>query len=227
MNTFAVVAGLLSLLVLILTAWLLHQFERSKRKKEPRPWWKTWVRSAMVAAVAFQFMGISLYSWVPLYGTIWLIAIAMGVRMLAYCTRTMNASSIQIHFELDEVARTSGVSQLMSFRWIFIPIMMPAIFYSALMVGMLAARDLTLPLVMNTGKQQVVSVLIFDLQTNGDQNAAAAVSLYMIVVLVLLALFARRATGMQETGIHRQRSRRSLLVLPRFNGRRSTPRLVE
>ena len=114
----------------------------------------------------------------------------------------------------------------MSFRWIFIPIMMPAIFYSALMVGMLAARDLTLPLVMNTGKQQVVSVLIFDLQTNGDQNAAAAVSLYMIVVLVLLALFARRMTGMQETGVHRQRRRRKIFALPRLNGRRTTTNLA-
>ena len=155
----------------------------------------------MVAAVAFQFMGISLYSWVPLYGTIWLIAIAMGVRMLAYCTRTMNASSIQIHFELDEVARTSGVSQLMSFRWIFIPIMMPAIFYSALMVGMLAARDLTIPLVMNTGKAATISTLIFDLQSNGDQNAAGAISLYMIVLLALLAVAAHKLTGMSELGV--------------------------
>ncbi len=162
----------------------------------------------MVAAVAFQFMGISLYSWVPLYGTIWLIAIAMGVRMLAYCTRTMNASSIQIHFELDEVARTSGVSQLMSFRWIFIPIMMPAIFYSALMVGMLAARDLTIPLVMNTGKAATISTLIFDLQSNGDQNAAGAISLYMIVLLALLAVAAHKLTGMNELGVGAGRPRR-------------------
>ena len=90
----------------------------------------------------------------------------------------------------------------------------PAIFYSALMVGMLSARDLTLPLIMNTGESEVVSTLIFNLQTNGEQNAAAAVALYMIVVLVLLALFARRITGMQEirgTGVrHRKRRRFSI-----------------
>jgi len=169
----------------------------------------------MVAAVAFQFMGISLYSWVPLYGTIWLIAIAMGVRMLAYCTRTMNASSIQIHFELDEVARTSGVSQLVSFRWIFIPIMMPAIFYSALMVGMLAARDLTIPLVMNTGKAATISTLVFDLQSNGDQNAAGAISLYMIVLLALLAVTAHKMTGMSELGIGSGQSRRRRALVRR------------
>ena len=85
------------------------------------------------------------------------------------------------------------------------------------MVGMLAARDLTLPLIMTKPETEVVSVLIFNLQTNGDQNAAAAVALYMIVVLVLLALFARRITGMQEIGVYRKQARsRFSLRLPRF-----------
>ena len=152
----------------------------------------------IVTGVAFQFLGIAIFHWLPLFGTIWLVAIAMGTRMLAYCTRTMNATSLQIQFELDEAAYASGVSKLETFRKIFLPLMAPAIFYSALMVGMLAARDLTLPLVMNTGNSEVVATLIYNLQTNGEQNAAAAVALYMIVVLVLLALFARRITGMQE-----------------------------
>ena len=134
----------------------------------------------------------------------------MGTRMLAYCTRTMNATSLQIQFELDEAAYVAGVSKLDTFRRIFLPLMAPAIFYSALMVGMLAARDLTLPLVMNTGKSEVVATLIFNLQTNGEQNAAAAVALYMILVLVLLALFARRITGMQEIRGAEIKQRRSL-----------------
>ena len=165
----------------------------------------------IVTCVAFQFLGIAIYHWLPLFGTIWLVAIAMGTRMLAYCTRTMNATSLQIQFELDEAAYVSGVSKLDTFRRIFLPLMAPAIFYSALMVGMLAARDLTLPLVMNTGNSEVVATLIFNLQTNGEQNAAAAVALYMIIVLVVLALFARRMTGMQEirgVDIRRRRSAR-------------------
>ena len=173
----------------------------------------------MVSAVAFQFLGISIYSWVPLYGTIWLIAIAMGTRMLAFSTRTMNAASIQINFELDEAARASGVSQMRSFRRIFLPIMIPAIFYSALMVGMLAARDLTLPLVMNTGKAATISTLIFDLQNNGDYNAAGAVAIYMIVLLALLAVAAHKLTGMSEFGIGtiggRRRRRRHARARPR------------
>ncbi len=179
----------------------------------------------IVTAIAFQFLGIAIYHWLPLFGTIWLVAIAMGTRMLAYCTRTMNSTSLQIQFELDEVAHVSGVSKLATFRSIFLPLMAPAIFYSALMVGMLSARDLTLPLIMNTGETEVVATLIFNLQTNGEQNAAAAVALYMIFVLVLLALFARRITGMQEirgTGLRRRR--RNWKLTARGNNPKQTMR---
>ncbi len=167
----------------------------------------------IVMGVAFQFIGIGIYHWLPLFGTIWLVAIAMGTRMLAYCTRTMNAASLQIQYELDEAAYVSGVSMLETFRRIFLPLMAPAIFYSALMVGMLSARDLTLPLVMNTGGSEVVATLIYNLETNGEQNAAAAVALYMIFILVILALVARRMTGMQEIrdhGINRRKGLRGL-----------------
>ena len=179
----------------------------------------------IVTAIAFQFLGIAIYHWLPLFGTIWLVAIAMGTRMLAYCTRTMNSTSLQIQFELDEVAHVSGVSKLATFRSIFLPLMAPAIFYSALMVGMLSARDLTLPLIMNTGETEVIATLIFNLQTNGEQNAAAAVALYMIFVLVLLALFARRITGMQEirgTGLRRRR--RNWKLTARENNPKQTMR---
>lgn len=227
-NTLIVMAGAIVIAVTLASSitWVVTRSQHQSAR-----WTDTFVFLApavptIVTATAFQYLSIMVYQWLPLYGTIWLIAIAMGTRMLAYCTRTMNSAALQIQFELDEASYVSGVSKLTTFRGIFLPLMAPAIFYSALMVGMLAARDLTLPLVMSTGEQQVVSVLIFELQTNGDQNAAAAVSLYMIVVLVLLALFARRMTGMQETGIHRQRRRRKYFALPRLNGRR-TPDIVK
>ena len=152
---------------------------------------------------AFQVMGIAVYQWLPLYGTLWLIMVAMGTRMLAYCTRTMNAAALQIHPELEEAAWVAGLSRWRTFTGVFLPLMAPALFYAALMVGMLAARDLTLPLIMNSGGTPLVSVLIFDLQTNGETASAAAVALYMIVVLVLLVLAARKLPGMAEPGLEK------------------------
>jgi iron(III) transport system permease protein len=150
---------------------------------------------SMAAAVAFQMMGIALNQWVPIYGSVWLIIIAMSTRMLAFCTRTVNASGVQMHAELDEAAYASGISRWVAFRRIFLPIVAPALAYAGLMVGMLVARELTLPLMMDTGRMKLVATLIFDLQTNGSFGAASAVGLYMVVVLVALVLVARRLSG--------------------------------
>ena len=158
----------------------------------------------IVMGVAFQYAGIAVYHWLPLYGTIWLIALAMGTRFLAYCTRTMNSASLQIQFSLDEVAQASGVTRFASFRRIFLPLMFPAIFYSAVLVGMLAARDLTLPLIMLTGENHTISTLIFDLQASGADNEAAALSIYMILLLVVLAVIAHRISGASERGAERE-----------------------
>jgi iron(III) transport system permease protein len=155
----------------------------------------------MVAAVAFQILGIAIHRWLPLYGTIWLIAIAMATRLLAFGTRTVNAAAFQLHRELDEAAYASGVTSGTAFRRVFLPLVAPAVFYAALMAAMLSARELTLPLLIDTGNARLVSTLIFDLQTGGEVAAASAVGLYMILVLLALVLAARWIGDFTETGI--------------------------
>jgi len=53
---------------------------------------------------------------------------------------------------------------------------------------------------MTPAQSPVVSTLIYNLQTNGDNAAAAAIAIYMIVILVLLGVAARRLSGMGEDG---------------------------
>jgi iron(III) transport system permease protein len=155
---------------------------------------------SLAAAVSFQMAGIAVNHWLPLYGTVWLMVVAMATRMLSFCTRTVNGTALQIHAELDEAAYACGVSRLVTFRRIFLPIVAPALFYSALMVGMLAARELTLPLMMDNGQSPVMATLIFELQTNGRVGTASAVALLMMVILVALVLAARSLSGIRERG---------------------------
>ncbi len=150
---------------------------------------------SIVAAVAFQYFGMAVYRWIPIYGTIWLIALAIGTRMVAFCTRTINAASWQIHRQLDEAAYASGVSQLRTFLRVFLPMVAPALFYSGLMVALLSVRELTLPLLMDGGKTPVLSTLVFQLQSNGNHDVAAAVAIYMIAILIVLVLLLSSVPG--------------------------------
>jgi iron(III) transport system permease protein len=150
---------------------------------------------SIVAAVAFQYFGMAVYRWIPIYGTTWLIALAIGTRMVAFCTRTINAASWQIHRQLDEAAYASGVSQLRTFHRVFLPMVAPALFSSGLMVALLSVRELTLPLIMDGGKTPVITTLVFQLQSNGNHDVAAAVAIYMIAILIVLVLLLGRVSG--------------------------------
>ena len=149
----------------------------------------------MVAAVAFQMAAIAFHKWIPLYGSITLVAIAMATRMIAFASRTINSAAFQLHKELDEAAYASGLSRFETFREIFLPNVAPALWYSALMVAMLTARELTLPLMIVTGHSFVLSTLIFDLQTNGETGPAAALSLVLVIALGTVVFGARNAIG--------------------------------
>ena len=45
---------------------------------------------------------------VPLYGSVWLIALVYVVARLAFATRAMNGSLLQVHKELEEAASLPG-----------------------------------------------------------------------------------------------------------------------
>ena len=212
-NTFVVGVGAV---IMVLTWSLSICWVVTRSRSRSAAWVDTIVFlspavPSMVAAVAFQYLGIALYKWLPLYGTIWLVAIVMGTRMLAFCTRTMNAASWQIHAQLDEAAYVSGVSKFGTFRYVFLPILAPAVFYSAVIVALLSMRELTVPLMINTGHAPLISTLVFDLQMSGSHNVAAAISIYMIVFLVAVTFLAGRLTRMDKPLHERVRRRRPRL----------------
>src|SRR5262249_1285196 len=133
---------------------------------------------------------------------------------VAFCTRTINAASWQIHRQLDEAAYVSGISRLRAFRYVFLPMVAPALFYSAVMVGLLSVRELTLPRLMDAGKAPVVSTVGYNLQSNGNHDVAAAVAIYMIVILLGLVLVASRLAGVGFASAPALRVRRRLADEP-------------
>jgi iron(III) transport system permease protein len=193
-NTLAVivVATLVSLSGAIAISWVVTRSGTRLGRWIDRVVFISPAVPSMVAAVAFQTAAMILQPIVPLYGSVWLIAIALGSRMLAFCTRTLNAAGWQLHPELDEAAYASGLSRFATFNRLFVPLLAPALLYAGTMVCMLSARELTLPLMIDTGQAPVVAKLIYDLQTNGDFATSSAIAIYVIIVLFLVVALGRR-----------------------------------
>lgn len=134
-----------------------------------------------------------------IFGTVWTIAIAFIMQFIAYGTRMMNATLVQIHPELEEAGRVLGAPRLRIIGNIIGPLVTPAAIGLWLWVFLLALRVAALPLMLYSGKKGLVlSVLIWNLWNGGEVPSAAALGTLLMAVVFVLVMSARRF-GFQQS----------------------------
>src|SRR5262249_44375350 len=135
----------------------------------------------------------------PIFGTIWSMAIAFTITFVAYGTRAMNAAILQIHRDLEEAASVSGASSWRTAWRIFVPLIMPAMAGLWLWAALHAVRVAGLPLMLYQGaNNQVLSVMLWNMWTEGSIAQVGALATVMILVLMALTL-ALRTFGFGRT----------------------------
>jgi iron(III) transport system permease protein len=128
----------------------------------------------------------------PLYGTVWIIAVALATKYLAFGSRAMNAAYLQVDRELDEAAAVAGRSAIATFRRVLLPLVAPVVLNVWLWMAMSASRELSAALVLGTPNNAVLSTLVWQQYRNGDLAEASVVAIMLIIPTVLLTLLARR-----------------------------------
>ncbi len=135
--------------------------------------------------------------FIPVYGTIWIIAIAYITHYISFGTRTLNSAMVQIHSELEEASEVSGASWFMTFVRIILPLLIPAIMSVWIWVGGHAIRELSAALMLASGRNVLLSTLLWGFWEGGEMPVAATVGVVLILLLILLMgvaqFFARRA----------------------------------
>ena len=139
-----------------------------------------------VVAVGF----LLLYIRTPLYGTVFILIIAMTFRFLAFTTRLTTAAQIQIDRSLEEAATSSGVSRFTTFFRINLPLMAPSLLNGWLWVAVHSIRDFTIPLFL-AATSPVIANAIFDVFTE-EGATGAAVPLVILVTVIMVLTFATR-----------------------------------
>jgi iron(III) transport system permease protein len=148
-------------------------------------------------AVPSVIIGLALilvYLSIPigLYGTIWIIAIAHITRYLSYGSRTMIASQVQIHKELEEASYTCGASFRMTLRKVIMPILLPALVSLWLWVALHSIRELSAAVLLASSNNTVISTLIWTQYHEGEVGVAYALSVILIAVSFVIAFAGRR-----------------------------------
>jgi len=145
----------------------------------------------IVLGIAFFWVFLKI-DFLPIYGTIWAMSIGFTVSFLSYGTRSMSASLLQVHKELEEAAYVSGAPPWRMMWRVFLPLMAPTLVGIWIWVVLHAVRIAGLPLILYEGQQnQVLAILIWNMWDEGYVPSVAAIGTLLMLTLLLLTLLVR------------------------------------
>ncbi|MDT4962076.1 MAG: iron(III) transport system permease protein [Pseudonocardiales bacterium] len=182
-----------SMILAMLVSWIIVR-SRSRFR------WMADVLAFLPHAIPGVVIGLStlliyLILPIPVYGTIWIIAIAMGTQYVSLGTRLTTGGIAQIQRSLEEAAEASGAKQRHVWRRVLVPLLRPVFFNGFLMVFLASIQNLTLPLMLYSTGNLVLSSLIYTRWDYGDATGTAVLSVVMTAITIVAALFLRGAGG--------------------------------
>ena len=128
----------------------------------------------------------------PIYGSIWILAIAYVTRYMPYGMRYASSSMYQISGELEECAQTSGATWWQSFRRVILPLLMPGLVAGWIYILTVSVRELSSSILLYSPGNEVFSIIIWEQWQNGEYAELAAFGVIMVSILVALVAIARK-----------------------------------
>ena len=123
---------------------------------------------------------------VPVYGTALIIVLAFVGRFTAYAVRSISASLIQVHPELEESARVFGLGPVRAFMHVTLPLIVPSIVAGWLLLFSFYMTELSMVVLLYSAGSRTFSVLSFEVWNVGDFSRLAAFSLLQLLIGLLL-----------------------------------------
>jgi iron(III) transport system permease protein len=154
----------------------------------------------LVLGVGLLFVYLRLPG-IHLYNTIWILFMAYLTRYMPYGMRYATTSMFQIGRELEESALTSGAGWFQSFRRIVLPLLMPGLVAGWIYILIVSVRELSSTIILYSPGKEVLSILIWEMNQNGEFPQLAALGTMMVgglVVLVTIAYKLGARIGVRE-----------------------------
>jgi iron(III) transport system permease protein len=147
---------------------------------------------AVIVALAVMMLYLSLP--IGVYGTVWILILAYSYRF-ATTTRLARAGFLQIHKEMEEASAISGARWLTTQARVMLPLILPALTAGFVLLFIVGVREFTLPLVLYSQENVVLSVLLWQLFQNGQPAPSAALGSIIIAVVLPVIFLTRRFLG--------------------------------
>jgi len=185
-------------IVTVLTAIVAYVTLKSRL----RGVWLLDVLVSLPIAVPSILMGVGILFWYlvapfpfHLYGTLALLIIGFVTIGIPYGMRYATAGLAQIRDELEEAAAVSGADWPTRFLRIYVPLLMPSLLAAFLTTVIMAFREISAAIFLYSQGTEVVSIAIFDLWSNGQYPAIAALGCVLVALLFVLVALVQRLGG--------------------------------
>jgi iron(III) transport system permease protein len=120
-----------------------------------------------------------------LYNSFWILIAAFFVHHVSFAVRPAAAALEQMHPSLEEAALSSGAGWLRTFKDITMPLVAPSLIGGWFLVFMPSFYELTMSVLLFSARAKPVGVYLYDLESYADPQAAAVLSV-LILLLVLV-----------------------------------------
>lgn len=155
----------------------------------------------LVLGVALLFVYLRLPG-ISIYNTLWILLAAYLTRYMPYGMRYASTSMYQIGRELEESASMSGASWFQTFRRVVLPLLAPGLVAGWIYILIVSVRELSSTIILYSPGKEVLSILIWEMNQNGEFPQLAALGIMMVgglVVLVTIAYKLGARIGVRET----------------------------
>ena len=157
--------------------------------------WLPWSIPGILLGVALLWTFLQTRIFLPIYGTIYLLMIAMVIKSMPFGTQMIKSVLIQLGSDLEEASKVCGGTWLHTFRRVILPLAMPALITVGLVGFISAARDISTVVLLGSGKSRTLSLLMLDFAAGAEFEKATVVAVIIVGLVVGAALFARAFGG--------------------------------
>ena len=157
--------------------------------------WLPWSIPGILLSVALLWTFLQTKIFLPLYGTIYLLMVAMVIKSMPFGTQLIKSVLLQLDKDLEEASKVCGGAWLDTFRRVILPLTAPALITVGLVGFISAARDISTVVLLGTGKSRTLSLLMLDFAAGAEFEKATVVAVIIVALVVGAALLARALGG--------------------------------
>ncbi len=150
-----------------------------------------------VPGIALGVGILSLWILIPggIYGTLWILLLAYVTAHIPVAIQFVGSALHRIHNDLEDASRIAGRTLLGTIARIDLPLMMPALIGSWLLIYVVILREISLVILLYNPSTIVLSVGLMDVWGSGFYPELAVYSLLLLVLglvpVLLLSRFAK------------------------------------